>query len=84
MRVKGRGEGGSGPNFFKQVFEITVDPKGLSSGPTFWSGLEAPNPFAKIFEKLANILESLIKNPASFLHREFNCVTATQIIMEKY
>ena len=33
-------------NFWKQVFELTVDRKGPPSWLSFWSGLEAPNPFA--------------------------------------
>ena len=36
-----KGGGGSGPKFSKQVFELTVDPQGPPSGPTFWSGLDS-------------------------------------------
>ena len=37
-------EGGVHPgNFRKHDSEIAVDTKGPPSGPTFWSGLEAPN-----------------------------------------
>ena len=42
--LKGRGGEGSGPKFLIKVFEITVDPKTPASGPTFLSGLEAPDP----------------------------------------
>ena len=30
--------------YWKQVFEITVDPRVSPSGPNFWSGLETPDP----------------------------------------
>ena len=32
--------------FRKHVFEITVDPKGPPIEPTFWLGLEVPDPLA--------------------------------------
>ena len=38
--------GGSGPKFLKTSSELMVDPKGPPSEPTFWLGLEAPDPLA--------------------------------------
>ena len=38
-----RGEGVQGQKSWKHDFEITGDPKGLPSGSTFWSGIEAPD-----------------------------------------
>ena len=37
--------------FFKQIFEIAVDPKGPPSGPTFWSGFEIPDLLALAWQQ---------------------------------
>ena len=53
MLFKGGGGGGGGGGgvqaakyFGKHDFEIMVDPKSTPSGPTFWVGLESPDPMA--------------------------------------